>query len=277
MPFRSGIGTARIPATLHYENISEILSPEYRYRDAESVRRLLERSNIDAEYMESFLSTLKKVGTSVVKAMPQVLPAAAPIIGGMIGGPAGAAVGTMVGGLAGKALSTGQPAQASTIAATMPLQQMLGGSPAAAKLAQLLYNPKMLQSLMAMTMGQAGAPNISVGSKLVSPSAFTNLLGQLANQATAEYNAMENMIRPYKESEDYAGERTDDPTESSIRANRLLEDLNEVDLGETRSYAKRLPRRTESEVDYVSEVDIENDEHDELVLTELYSDLSNWG
>jgi hypothetical protein len=290
MPPRVGLGTARIPAKVYYENISEILSPEYRNLDAENVRLLLEQSNIDAEYMEGFLDTLKNLGKTVVNAMPQVLPVAAPILGGIVGGPAGAAIGQMVGGLAGRALSPSQPAQPSVQPAATSLmtglqnipsqaRQMPGGSPAASQLAQLLYNPKLLQSLMAMVMGQAGAPNISVGSKSVPPSAFTNLLGQLANQATAEYNAMENVIRPHRESEDYAGERIDDPTESAIRANRLLEDLQEADLGETGHYAKRLSWRTAPEVDTEREsYDEAYDEaYDEMLLTELYSDLNNWG
>lgn len=289
---RVGLDTTRIPAKVYYENISEILNPEYSNLDAESVRLLLEQSNIDAEYMESILGMLKDIGKKVVKAMPQILPVAAPIIGGVVGGPAGATVGSMVGGFAG---SPSQPAQPSAPPATLPpitglqnlpsQQQMPGGSQAASILAQLLYNPKLLESLMAMIMGQAGAPNISVGSKQVRPSAFTNLLGELAKQATAEYNAMESLIRPYRENEDYAGEQVDDPIESAIRANMLLKGLNEEDLEETNHYAKRFPFRTASEVDIESETydemsetyDEMSEAYDEMILIELYSDLNNWG
>jgi len=274
-----------VPAKVHYKRIAEVLGSEFRNMDAENVRILLEQSDIDAEDLETFLSGMSSLGRRIGNALPQILPAAAPIIGGAIGGPAGAAVGQVVGNVAGTALRSGRPATASSsqaparpaalqsapVPSPFPAQQpsMAGGSPAASQLIQLLYRPELLQSLMAMVMGQAGSPSVRVGSNQVPPSALTNLVAQLANQATAEYNALENVIRPHREWVDVAGEKIDDTAESAARAARLLRELQEVDLEEG-LYPVRFSRNRAFEEE-------DEDSYDELLMAELYADLDNWG
>lgn len=98
-----------------------------------------------------------------------------------------------------------------------------GGS-AASQLISLLQRPEVLQSLGAMAMGPAGRTTIPVGSAQtpVPTSAFTNLLGLLANRAADEQAAFsdgsESDLRYLM---DDTGEWVADPAESEQRATHL--------------------------------------------------------
>jgi hypothetical protein len=105
-------------------------------------------------------------------------------IGGLVN--AGAGMFGSVGGGAGGAGVPGVPAGAiPTAAPSMPPST---GSPAAGQLLNLLGQPQIAQALMSMMMGALGRQNIQVGSTPVPVGAFSNLLGMLANRASAEYN-----------------------------------------------------------------------------------------
>jgi hypothetical protein len=60
--------------------------------------------------------------------------------------------------------------------------------PAAAQLLNVLFRPEVLQALMAMALGSAGNREMPVAGTLVPLGAFTNLIGSLANLASADYN-----------------------------------------------------------------------------------------
>jgi hypothetical protein len=62
--------------------------------------------------------------------------------------------------------------------------------PAAQALLQLVNNPQLSQALTAMLMGGAGARTLPVGDTPVPVGAMTNLVGVLANQASAEYHQL---------------------------------------------------------------------------------------
>jgi hypothetical protein len=102
-----------------------------------------------------------------------------------------------------------------------------------------MLEPRTMQALMAMLMGQAGRQNIPVGNTQVPTGAFANLLGVLANRAAAEFNAVATPaygeIPHYWES--FAGEAMGDPAVAEHRAEALRQLLRETDPGERRSYA----------------------------------------
>jgi hypothetical protein len=142
------------------------------------------------------------------------------------------------------------------------------GSPAAAQLLQTIADPRLLQALMAMLMGQAGREKIPVGNQLVPTGAFTNLLGVLANQAAAEYNAV---APAYGETpsylQDYAGEAIGDPAVAEHRAELLLELLQEAPLKPYTGGSRRLVySEDEQELD---ERELDDQFYDAMDLAEL--------
>lgn len=228
-----------------YPELRKVLGGPYRGMPAQQIESMLEDYNVNAEDMESFLSTLGDIGRGVVRALPQVLPAALPIAGTVLGGP----LGGMLGGMAGQALGSAlgprpaapplpgapQPAggQAPAPGGYMPAP-MPGGSPAAGQLLQTMFRPETLQALISMLMGQVGRQSVPVGNTQVPLGGFPNLLGVLANQAAAEYDAAsahgygsETLPRYL---ENYAGESYGDPSVPEHRAAALLELFRESDV-----------------------------------------------
>jgi len=222
---------------------------KYLNRDLESVpdarlRTTLRMQNMDAESMEGFFDD---VGKFFAKAAPTILPLAGQVVGGIYGGPAGAAIGGSLGNLAGGAISNlaggGKSAPAGAAPSPMPMPSPggapmgmgapppaapAGGSPAAGQLMQTLMRPETMQALASMMMGSMGKQNVSVGGTQVPVTAFTNLLGSLADRTEAEFNAraaaQESSLPYYLQ--DFAGEAVADPYRSESRANalsRLLE------------------------------------------------------
>lgn len=216
-----------------YEAIRGVLDPMYVDLPPEDIAILVEAAlpGISADEFESWLSNIGKAVSGVAsKAMPvvsKVLPAALPVVGTMIGGP----VGTMIGGVAGQAVGSllspgtktptvpGKPATAPAPAAA--------GSSATAQLLQTMFQPEMLQALLAMLLGQSGQKQVNVGGTPVPPSAFANLLGSLAMNAASEYNTlMENNAPHYLMNDD--GEFMVDPANPEQRAEALLARLNRI-------------------------------------------------
>lgn len=158
-------------------------------------------------------------GKNVLKS---TLGAASNLAGSALGGSA------LGGGTLGKiaGLAGGQGGVGSAISG---LQGNGQGGSAASQLLSLIQRPEVLQSLGAMAMGPTGRTTIPVGSAQtpIPTSAFTNLLGLLANRAADEQAALsdgsENDLRYLM---DDAGEWVVDPTESEQRANHLYDLLN---------------------------------------------------
>lgn len=220
------------PSTQSYPHLREMLSYPLRDGSSEQIEALFDRSDINAQEFEEFISDIGRAFSSaardVGRALPQVakvaLPiaqAALPIVGTAIGGPAG----TILGGLAGQALG-GLAGQGSSRSQGLPVQspRMPVPSGAAAQLMQLLGDPRVLQSIGSIALGQAGSRTISAGGTRISPAAIANLLGVLVNQASAEAMALETYsidTSPYTES-------MGDPAIAENRAAALLDLLQET-------------------------------------------------
>ncbi len=106
-----------------------------------------------------------------------------------------------------------------------------GGSPAAAQLLRLLTRPEVGQALLSMTLGGAGRRQVAVGNTPVPVGAITNLLGVLANLASAEHHratAGEAVGTPVYLLDD-AGEFLGDPADPVQRAETLLARFAQAD------------------------------------------------
>jgi hypothetical protein len=269
-----------MPIQAHpYPRTREALGPAYRKLSPEGIEALLESANIVAEDMEGFLDDLGNLGKSVAGALPSILPVAGTVIGTAYGGPAGGALGGLAGQAAGGAIGTAlgrpsSPRPAPTPSMPQPAQpapsQIQGPPPAAGKALQAMFNPAMLQALIAMLMGQvvgpqAGQQKIPVGANTAaSPDAFTNMLSVLLNQASAEYRAAAatsgEAYPPYLL--DYAGEPQGDLAVPEFRAQKLFELLQEADFGQDEAYREDSP-----------ELPALNDQfYDELELAQFLSD-----
>ena len=231
-----------------YPELREMLAPKYRQWSAENIEALFESYNLSAQEMEGFFDTLKDIGKAVVNVAPSILPVAGTVVGTAFGGPAGGALGGALGNLAGGAISQAtaprQPQPSIPPAAPSPQglppgpqipgvpQSPPGAAPAAGQLMQTMFRPEMLQALMQMMLGQLGASNVKVGSTPVPVGAFGNMVGTLANQAQAEYNAanpgMRGGLPEYMR--DYASEVVGDPAVAEHRAEALYELLQETDV-----------------------------------------------
>jgi len=235
-----------------YEHLRVALAPELRTLPNAQLEAIFAEADMDAAELDEFLGgfgkTLASVGKSVAKALPSVAQIALPAvgtmfggpIGGMIGGMAGQAVGALAKGVGGRAVAKGALRQVAGAAPQLiggrggaAIQgltgagiQLLGGrgGQAASQLLQLLGDPRILQGLAATALGPAGARSIPIGGARVAPAAITNLVGQLAQQATLEAFAQENGST---ELSDYAGEAFD-AANNTERASALLELLNET-------------------------------------------------
>lgn len=218
-----------------YPHLREVFGAQFRDASAEKIESLFEQTDITAQEAEEFFSQVGRAFSSVARdvgrALPQVARVAAPIaqtalplIGTAVGGP----IGGMVGGLAGQALGglAGQARSPMPQTPATPGMPARGGAPsgAAAQLMQLLGDPRILQSLGSLALGQAGSRGISAGNTRITPSAVTGLLGMLANQATADAMALESYSSDYS---DYA-ENLGDPAVAESRAAALLDLLLET-------------------------------------------------
>jgi hypothetical protein len=254
-----------------YENLRPALAPELRTLSNAQLEALFAEADIDVGELDEFLGgfgkSLASIGGQVAKALPGVAQAALPIVGTAFGGP----LGGMLGGMAGQAIggfAKGQSPRQVAAGAVGQLGgmagQMLGGrggaagaagaaiqhltgagakmiatgrAPAASQLLQLFGDPRILQGLAGAALGPAGARGIPIGGQRIPPAAITNLIGQLAQQATLEAFAQESGSA---ELSDYA--EAYDSASATERAGALLELLNETypEIAETpERYAPR--------------------------------------
>lgn len=253
-----------------FANLRHVLSTDYNELADDEVEQVLDSvwGEGAAEDLESFWGQVQKIGSTAGGYLKNAAP-------GMIqGATAGAALGPwgMVGGaLAGGTASVVQQATAPKGARSpipsgalpagipgipgghtaghapqLPPVPHPNGSPAAGQLLQLLARPEIVQALMSMAMGPAGRPSVRVGDTPVPVGGIANLLGVLANQASAEYHAItagESTGAPAYLL-DRTGEFVCDPTNAAERAGvvlNLLADSNpwddSADDFESESYA----------------------------------------
>jgi hypothetical protein len=203
-----------------YPRLRTALKPRLRDAADEVIEAVVERAGLSPARAEDFLSSLAQIGS-------QVLPIAGTALGAAFGGPAGAALGNALGGLAGNAI--GQAAGIAPVARAVPSTPATSGAPASSTpapsaalgaLLDLIARPEVQRALLAMRLGPAGTPTVSVGTEEVPVSAFSNLIGQLAQRATAVHDA--RYAAPLDPS--YRGHGEDDLDEANpvARAEALL-------------------------------------------------------
>jgi hypothetical protein len=273
-------------------SLDEILADEYSDLPPRQLEQVLEETlgDVSPEDLENFWGSLKNVGGAVSKALPGIASGA--LTGATTGaalGPWGALGGALIGGtLGGMAQPSGQqpPQQPSAPQRPMPsppshAQQppqtvspalpAVSPVPAAAQLLQTMFQPEVLQALMAMLMGQAGRRNIPVSGTQVPVGAFTNLLGVLASKAAAEYTAVVPNGGSPEYLYDYAGQPKGDPAVDEHRAQALWELLREADAKRRRSQGSRRSayREERQPVEQFYEEELDEEFYDWFELTEL--------
>ena len=197
------------------------------------------------------------------------------VLSGLAGGALQGVSGALGGG--GGALGRALPGPFGAIAgAVAPALGGLagGGSPSAAQLARTITRPETLQALLAMALGGAGRSQVPVGGTPVPVSAFANLLGQLAGQASAEYHrtiAGEAVGTPMYLL-DGAGEFIGDPADPASRAEVLLRRFAEADALEAAEAYDESYDEGWDESDERWELDELEAEYDEFELAEAYGD-----
>lgn len=197
------------------------------------------------------------------------------ILSGLAGGALQGVSGALGGGGAKGALGKALPGPLGAVAgAVAPALGALagGGSPSAAQLARTITRPETLQALLSMALGGAGRRQVPVGGTPVPVSAFANLLGQLAGQASAEYHqtiAGESAGTPMYLL-DGAGEFIGDPADPASRAEVLLRRFAEADALEAAEADDEAWREAWDE-DWDEADDLEA-EYDEFELAEAYGD-----
>ncbi len=233
-----------------FSGLRHVLSTDYNELTDNEVEQVLDSVMGEgaAEDLESFWGQVQKIGSTAGGYLKNAAP-------GMIqGATTGAALGPwgIVGGaLTGGAASIAQQAAAPkgtrpaipsgalpagipggpapAHAPQLPSVPRPDGSPAAGQLLQLLARPEIVQALLSMAMGSAGRPSVRVGDTPVPVGGITNLLGVLANQASAEYHAVtagESTGTPAYLL-DRTGEFVCDPTNAADRAGVVLNLLAE--------------------------------------------------
>lgn len=173
------------------------LSPHLQQATPTEIRAALAVEGIDADAAEDFLSSLghaaSAIGSAVAPRLPDIIQGA---IGGaqsgMAAGPYGALIGALGGGLAGglKAPGSAPPAGAAPAPGAPSAASALmgaGGGGAAGSLLGLLTQPQVMQGLMAMLAGNAGAKSVPVAGQQVPPAALANMVAEYAHAAAAEW------------------------------------------------------------------------------------------
>lgn len=194
-------------------------------------------------------------------------------LGGALPGPAGAILGKAGAALSGKTpggIVGALPGIAGVAGSALKGKLSAGGS--AAQLLKLLTQPKVMQSLQAMSLGQAGKQSIPVAGAQVPVSAFANLIGTLANQAIAEQHALglyeAESIPSYLLNAE--GELVVDPAVPEQRATALLSLLQQESLIETLREQKR---NRQMPVENQEDFDEMDHYYDYLELLSLQQDL----
>lgn len=172
-----------------YPALREALAPEFAdvADDAlETAIPALLGQGVEAGEAEEFLGGLARSVGRFVSQNPMVGALAKGAAGGALTGaplgPLGALGGAVVGGLGGALGGRGGPGRRGSAAP---------GGGAARQLLALLAHPDAQRALAQLALGRAGRSTVQVGRRRmpVPAGAFSNLLGVLAAQATAEYAA----------------------------------------------------------------------------------------
>jgi hypothetical protein len=227
-----------------YAGVREALAPEYADLPNEAIEALLENlyPGADPADIESFFSSLKKVGKAAAKIGKKALPG---VIQGVTKGAALGPFGMIAGGIAGGALSAASKGAFGRrvggavrgIAKRLPSRGAIAnlvGSPAATQLLRAINRPEINQALRSLSMGGAGRRNVNIGGVNVPTGAVTTALRQLLEQVETElheFTAGESGGAPqYLLGSD--GEFAVDPTDETARADRVLELLARAEAAE---------------------------------------------
>lgn len=181
-----------------YPVVHRALAPQYRQLpegQAEAIVQGVLGEDFSLADAEGFFANLGRTLSGAASAIAPIAQRALPgLVSGAAGGaalgPLGMLGGAVLGGVTG-ALGGGA---ANTRAAAPPNSGLPLGAPALPAIAQLLGalgSPTVQQALAAMLMGRAGAPTVpTAGGAQVPVAGITNLLGMLANRASAEWEEM---------------------------------------------------------------------------------------
>jgi hypothetical protein len=185
-----------------YEALRDVVHPELAKLPPEQLEAALRLHGVDAEGLNDFLGAMSQVGTQVGQRLPSIGQGALQGASmGAVAGPYGALLGALggavAGGLTAPPRSTAPqpapvaqpavPAAAPAPAAPTVPTAAAGGSAAAAQLLGLLAEPQVMQALIAMALGGAGARTVPVAGANVPVAAVPGALSVLASQAAAEY------------------------------------------------------------------------------------------
>jgi hypothetical protein len=247
-----------------YDAVRDALGVQYQDLPPEDIEELLVEvfEGVEPGDVENFFKSLsqfgRQAGRTLQRAAPGIIQGAVSgaASGASIGGPYGALIGALGGATIGGVSSATQPRAPSrpsrppaprpvpprqppstpaprppSVAA--PSSPRPQGSPAAMQFLRLLSNPTVLQALMSMTMGSAGEPAVAVSNRTVPTSAITNLLSQVAAQASEEANILQRGEGIPDYLMDSEGEFLVDPANEEERAALLLHMLNEEAMQET--------------------------------------------
>jgi hypothetical protein len=196
-----------------YEALRDVVHPELAKLPPEQLEAALRLHGVDAEGLNDFLGAMSQVGTQVGQRLPSIGQGALQGASmGAVAGPYGALLGALGGAVAGgltapprptapqpapvaqpavqappaPAPAPAAPAAPAPAAPTVPTAAA-GGSAAAAQLLGLLAEPQVMQALIAMALGGAGARTVPVAGANVPVAAVPGALSVLASQAAAEY------------------------------------------------------------------------------------------
>lgn len=197
-----------------HENLRDALSNELAEASSSRIARTIgpDLAN-DLESVSSAFRVAQQVAPGALKGAAT---------GFMMGGPMGALAGAAAGGLA--SAGTGGPrpmfSPATTTAAGV-------ANPAALELLLTLLRPEVVDALIAMVLGRAGARSVPIANTQVPVAAVTNLIQSLAEHASATHHAM----HPRGGIPRYLGEalhRGEDIASPHVRANALLSLVHEA-------------------------------------------------
>ena len=174
-----------------YEPLRDVVHAELAKLPPEQLEAALRLHGVDAEGLNDFLGAISQVGTQVGQRLPSISQGA--LQGASMGaaaGPYGALLGAVGGAVAGGLTAPAAPPAVQAPPAQPPAPAptaAAGGSPAAAQLLGLLAQPQVMQALIAMALGGAGARTVPVAGTAVPVAAVPSALSVLANQAASEY------------------------------------------------------------------------------------------
>lgn len=294
-PYSTRSGSDQLSEAASFPEIRKRLAPQYRHLPIEYIEQIIEQNfgeGVSPDDVESFFgdigNAVKSVGSVVKSALPAVLPVAGTVVGTALGGPVGAALGGTLGSTLGGAIApSAKPGAAPAKPVAGPISGIVGavgsalggkpatgGNPAAAQLLKTLFNPKVLQGLQSMALGQAGKQTIPVAGTQVPISSFTNLLGSLLTQATEEQHRIqassgESVGSYFINAEGYP---TVDFNSPEQRAGVLLNLLQQESLSQWQQAGKTQSRYSQRQH---AQEDIDH-YYDMLDLASLPEDLEEW-